>query len=500
MSKNASIIIPIYFFFHKVFFKNWIFEQWLRIHPNRLIFLAKHTITQKYYVFHIMYSPAQPFNLFQKLSQIPDNNLLLPEHSFHLGKIYLSLFSKTSTLQECIQDKGLSLQEIFQLGLDIANSLHAIHKTGFLHLDVSPDNIFRSEYGVFLLSDFSSCQSIHTELFSLIEFTQGYTAPECYQNQFTPFADQYSLGAVLYSLCNDGFPPFTDHNQNDFTKIKLLELQPELSEWIEPFFQQVLSPDPNARFSDLSSLQQSIQTIIDHLPDSNSYYIHLPKNTHPFLQTQTTPLTQKGKANLPSNKKVYLLKFAFILLSSLLFLLLISFYLISRNPSISKRIPPSYSSPVSSSSNQHNNITMLDISHSHAVSITESLDSSISPDQISILYAENNKLENLDELSAFSSLQELYLSKNKIKNTHYFQSLNQLKILILSDNPRIDLSGLSSLKALTFLDLSGNTHLRNMHSLYSLSKLKTLVLTDTNLSTSSILQLQNQLPNCQVIY
>ena len=105
----------------------------------------------------------------------------------------------------------------------------------------------------------------------------------------------------------------------------------------------------------------------------------------------------------------------------------------------------------------------------------------------SILYGENNRFSSVDELSDFS-------------NTKQLENLTTLETLIISDNSCTDLLPISNLKQLKVLDLSGNQQLASIDCLASLTKLQTLILSDTSVDPASIKKLQVSLPTCNIIY
>lgn len=82
----------------------------------------------------------------------------------------------------------------------LLDGLDLIHRTGYLHRDIKPGNIFIREDGSPVLLDFGSARaaSTGTELTAIV--TPGYAPIEQYhsQGQQGPWSDLYAFGGVLY--------------------------------------------------------------------------------------------------------------------------------------------------------------------------------------------------------------------------------------------------------------------------------------------------------------
>lgn len=104
----------------------------------------------------------------------------------------------------------------------------------------------------------------------------------------------------------------------------------------------------------------------------------------------------------------------------------------------------------------------------------------------------NNIIKLLAKKAFFtaSKLRYLYLNNNKLTSIHratFSQQIN-LKYLDLSSNPIVTITFglLNNLKSLEYLDLSSNNTLLDFHFLFSLKKLKTLKMSNTNIMNFDI--------------
>lgn len=84
----------------------------------------------------------------------------------------------------------------------VLNALGEVHKTGILHRDISPDNVFLCRDGKIKLIDFGAARfsSTEEELTRSIILKPGFAPPEQYQSKSKqgPWTDIYAVGAMLY--------------------------------------------------------------------------------------------------------------------------------------------------------------------------------------------------------------------------------------------------------------------------------------------------------------
>ena len=101
--------------------------------------------------------------------------------------------------------------EILKVGRDIATALFLCHSNGIVHRDIKPENIFVNKKGDFKLGDFGISRILGTSpnvMASTGVGTPEYAAPEQFFGHHDKRVDIYSLGLVLYELCNRNRLPF----------------------------------------------------------------------------------------------------------------------------------------------------------------------------------------------------------------------------------------------------------------------------------------------------
>ena len=127
-------------------------------------------------------------------------------NSFHLnGTLYSVLgYSGGRSLQSELNRNASDLRSTARRMLLLLNALEAFHKSGYLHLDISPDNIMLVGQGtqerIFLI-DYNSARQVGALGCPYFSFKAGYSAPEvCNGNGAdVGFAsDLYGVAAVFY--------------------------------------------------------------------------------------------------------------------------------------------------------------------------------------------------------------------------------------------------------------------------------------------------------------
>ena len=101
--------------------------------------------------------------------------------------------------------------EILKVGRDICTALVLCHDNGILHRDIKPENIFVNQKGNYKLGDFGVSRLLGGSPSSMATTgigTPEYAAPEQFTGRHDKRVDIYSLGLVLYELCNQNKLPF----------------------------------------------------------------------------------------------------------------------------------------------------------------------------------------------------------------------------------------------------------------------------------------------------
>ena len=127
-------------------------------------------------------------------------------NSFSLGGTLYSVlgYSGGESLQAELNRPGLTLRRIAQWMLGLLDALEAFHKSGCLHMDISPDNIMLVGNGdnrhIFLIDYNTACPVDMAER-DFLSVKDGYSPPEVETKDITAIgfaSDLYSVAAVFF--------------------------------------------------------------------------------------------------------------------------------------------------------------------------------------------------------------------------------------------------------------------------------------------------------------
>lgn len=133
-------------------------------------------------------------------------------------------FMKGSTLKHLIHERPMDIDQVIEVGIQIADALDAAHTDGIVHRDIKPANIFVTDRGQAKLLDFglakqrdlepsgntdSPTESIQEHLTEtgLAVGTVAYMSPEqARANELDSRTDLFSFGVVLYEMVTGVLP------------------------------------------------------------------------------------------------------------------------------------------------------------------------------------------------------------------------------------------------------------------------------------------------------
>src|SRR3954464_8553944 len=98
------------------------------------------------------------------------------------------------------QNTPLGKRALLSIVYPLLDGLEAVHKTGFLHRDIKPDNIYVRADGTPVLLDFGAARRVTANKDMTNIVSPGFAPFEQYHSQGNqgPWTDIYSLGAVMY--------------------------------------------------------------------------------------------------------------------------------------------------------------------------------------------------------------------------------------------------------------------------------------------------------------
>jgi len=212
-----------------------------------------------------------------------DHPNILPIYEVSESEDGLPFFSMKFAEKGSLQENAASLRDTprkcVQLMAKVAHAVEYAHSRGVLHRDIKPGNILLNDRGEPLVSDFGLAKLLdeNSDLTrSLTTFgTAGFIAPEQAGHaavDFTPVADVYSLGAVLFNVLA-GRPPFLGSNPvsvirqaSESEAPKLRSLAPSLDRDLETICARCLERDPKARYQSAGDLAADLERWLDGRP------------------------------------------------------------------------------------------------------------------------------------------------------------------------------------------------------------------------------------------
>ncbi len=212
-----------------------------------------------------------------------DHPNILPIYEVSESEDGLPFFSMKLAEKGSLHENAASLRDeprrCVQLMAKVARAVEYAHSRGVLHRDIKPGNILLNDRGEPLVSDFGLAKLLdgNNDLTrSLTTFgTAGFIAPEQAggaASDFTPAADVYSLGAVLFNVLA-GRPPFLGSNPvsvirqaSETHAPKLRSLAPSLDRDLETICARCLERDPKARYQSAGDLAADLERWLDGRP------------------------------------------------------------------------------------------------------------------------------------------------------------------------------------------------------------------------------------------
>jgi len=204
------------------------------------------------------------------------------------------------TLKHRISSKAVTVTEILEVGIQIADGLEAAHVKGIVHRDIKPANIFLVEHGPAKILDFGLAKlatqrqpaleavagatlsplalATHSALLTSPGSSIGtvaYMSPEQARGEELDLrSDVYSLGVVLYEM-GTGILPFSGSTVAlifdgilNSEATAATKLNPKLPAALENIFAKALEKDSDLRYQTASELRADLKRLKRDLDSS----------------------------------------------------------------------------------------------------------------------------------------------------------------------------------------------------------------------------------------
>ena len=205
-----------------------------------------------------------------------DHKAIIKTHEFGTGRdgtyLTMELFKTPNLKQQIIEGVARLHYRLEEILSNAALGLEHMHKQGWVHRDVKPDNYLVDQENNVRLIDFTISRKIPkgiSKIFSgkaPVQGTYSYMPPEQIRGKAVDArADIYSFGCMVYELMT-GKLPFTASSSSELLNKHLKARPPDLSvlqKNIQPDFgklvHRMLAKDPNDRPDSLMEFYRELK-------------------------------------------------------------------------------------------------------------------------------------------------------------------------------------------------------------------------------------------------
>ena len=377
----------------------------------------------------------------------------------------------------------VSVQEALDVMIPVLRALTAVHAEGFIHRDVTPDNIYITKDGNVKLLDFGSARySLGDKSKSLdVVLKVGYAPKEQYtrRGRQGPYTDVYSCAACLYAAITGYLPPESLERLDKDTLVPPSQAGVEIPLYLERAILKGLAVQPEDRFQTAGEFLEALESQrVVELPGGQKK----ADGMDPGRESQAVP------------KKSRLTKLAGAAAGAAVVFAAVAL-IVSRNPSAGSG--GEGGSIQENAAQEFSAATVLIAGEEYPANLEE-LD----------LSGKNLTDSDLANLEQMTGLKTLNLEGNpEIRDLTPISGLTSLEHLELPSPSQIsDLSPLSGLRGLTSLSVGESfgsqqpvSQIQDYSPLAGLTGLKELSLSVTNISDFSFLEGMKELETLRLM-
>jgi Tol biopolymer transport system component/predicted Ser/Thr protein kinase len=212
------------------------------------------------------------------------------------GESFIAMeFLDGETLKHKIQDRPLKLNEVLEIGIQIADALDSAHSQGIVHRDIKPANIFVTVRGQVKVLDFGLAKLMHERVTTgasssapdltedeltmpgSVVGTVSYMSPEQVMGEVLDArTDLFSFGVVLYQMAT-GKQPFMGNTSGAICNailskapVSTVKLNPGLPSELERIINKSLDKDRELRYQTAAEMRTDLRRLKREYESSRS--------------------------------------------------------------------------------------------------------------------------------------------------------------------------------------------------------------------------------------
>jgi serine/threonine protein kinase len=188
-----------------------------------------------------------------------------------LGRAYLAMdFVEGESLSQMLRRGPMPVETVARLAARIAGGLHAAHKQGITHRDISPDNIIiqGDDVGQAMIIDFGIARATRAGEETIVDTgfagKYNYVSPEQlgeYGGDVTPKSDIYSLGLVVAAALRGAPIDMSGRPVEVITKRRTVPPLDDIDPRARPILTRMLQPSPADRPDSMIDLARALETL-----------------------------------------------------------------------------------------------------------------------------------------------------------------------------------------------------------------------------------------------